>query len=134
MSDFSEEQLVELRDPSKRTIHDLFEVTQDVTEETKIFWSASKGYVIGNYLPEIKNHDGSYRQREAGVQFYEHIRTTTKDRVAQYIRDSSEFKVSVFECETLAEAQQRTKDHDAFRYGTLERHEIIEEATTIRTH
>lgn len=91
---------------------------QEITDRTKIFWSKAEKLVIGNFIKERRGNDGFILQREVGIHFYEHIKTTDDEKVIDFIRGSNIFQAGgVVECKTLAEAQMLTRKQDAIKSG-----------------
>lgn len=82
---------------------------QEINDRTKIFWSKAEKLVIGNFIPERRADNGRVIQREVGIHFYEHIKTSDDQVVIDFIRNSDSFKSGlVMEVATLAEAQMMT--------------------------
>lgn len=105
---------------------------QEITERTRIFWSKAERMVIGNFIRERRDNAGHIVQREVGIHFYEHIKTSDNEQVIEFIRNSDAFKSGlVVECQTLAEAQSLTAKQRAIKSGMMSITESDEEVTNI---
>ena len=105
---------------------------QEITDRTRIFWAKAEKHVIGNFIPERRADNGRVIQREAGVHFYEHIKTSDDPKIIDFILKSDSFKAAmIVECKTLAEAQALTAKQAAIKSGMRSVTEYDSETTNI---
>lgn len=84
--------------------------TTQAAEEPKppvIFWARAANYQIANFKPEVYE-GGKMAQREEPIRFHEHILTTNDPKVVKFVRKSRQFGIAVHECETMADALNRS--------------------------